>query len=212
MADMSALHGHLKNLKHQAMEMASTVLSLGAVLTEEANRLGREDEVSRLKTLYSSIRHQLDLAKRDEASASYSQSRVNLMLSVGGLVASGIIEMVSENKQASATTGRLLQSLADKQRSFGTVLVCVGPNGLPDDVRVVSISKLARESNRQEFEVVKELQERGCILFSDQAFSLLINRLIDDVREGRLCLPISRGKLSEITLSSQSKLRAKKME
>ncbi len=212
MADMSALHGHLKNLKHQAMEMASTVLSLGAVLTEEANRLGREDEVSRLKTLYSSIRHQLDLAKRGESSVSYSQSKVNLILSLSGLALSSIIKMGSKNKRLSATPGDILMSVANKPYPFGTVLVCIGPRGLPDDIQVVSISQSARESNRQESEVINKLRARSCLLFNEEEFSLLIDKLVVGVREGRLHLPISKKNLSEITLSSQSTFRAKKME
>jgi hypothetical protein len=203
---------YLKNLKHQTRRLTSAGLSLIALFAEEANRLSREDEALRLKALYSSIRQQLDLAKRSEDAASYGHSQAGLIFSLGGLAASGIIGMVSKNKRRSATAGRLLQSLNNEQPPFGRVLVCIDPEGLPDDVRVISISKLARESNRPESEVICELQERGCLLFSEKEFSLLIDRLVDDVREGRLCLPISREKLFDITLQSKSKLGARKVE
>jgi hypothetical protein len=126
------------------------------------------------------------------------------MFSLGGLAASGIIEMVSKNKRWSATAGHLVQSLNNGQRPFGSVLICIGPTGLPGDVRVVSISQLARKSNRPESEVIKELRELGCLLFDEKVFSLLIDKLVDDVREGRLCLPISREILSQVMLSSKS--------
>jgi hypothetical protein len=203
---------YLKNLKHQAKRLTSAGLSLITLLAEEANRLSREDEASRLKALYSSIRQQLGLAKRSEDAASYGHSQAGLIFSLGGLAASGIIGMVSKNKRRSATAGHLLQSLNNEQRPFGRVLVCIDPEGMPDDVRVVSISKLARESNQPESEVIQELQERGCLLFGEKEFSLLIDRLVDDVREGRLCLPISREKLFDITLQSKSKLGARKVE
>ena len=203
---------YLKNLKHQARRLTSAGLSLITLFAEEANRLNREDEASRLKALCSSIRQQLDLAKRSEDSASYGHSKANLIFSLGGLAASGIIGMVSKNKRLSATAGHLLQSLTNEQRPFGSVLVCIGPMGLPDDVRVVSISQSARESNRQESEVINNLQEHDCLLFNENTFSLLNNKLVDDVRKGRLRLPISREKLSEITASNKSKLRPKKVE
>jgi hypothetical protein len=203
---------YLKNLKHQVRRLTSAGLSLITLFAEEANRLSREDEALRVKALYSSIRQQLDLAKRSEDAASYGHSQANLIFSLGGLAASSIIGMVSKNKRRSATAGHLLQSLNNEQPPFGRVLVCIDPEGLPDDVRVVSISKLARESNRPESEVIYELQERGCLLFSEKEFSLLIDRLVDDVREGRLCLPISREKLFDITLQSKSKLGARKVE
>ncbi len=200
MEGLNSFHTHLKNLKHQAKRLTSTCLSLVTQFAQEANRLNREDEASRLKALYSSNRQQLDLAKRSEDSASYGHSKADLISSLGGLALGSIVKRVSKNKQLSAFADYLLESPTNKERPFGSVLVCIGLKGLPDDVRVVSISKLARESNRQESEVIHELQEAGCLLFSEKEFSLLIDRLIDDVREGRLCLPISREKLLEITL------------
>jgi hypothetical protein len=77
-------------------------------------------------------------------------------------------------------------------------MVCVGPEGLPDNVRVISISQLARESNRPQTEIMSKLQDDGYLLFSEEAFSLLIDRLVGDVREGRLHLPVSRDRLVEI--------------
>jgi len=209
---LNSFHTHLENLYQQARKLTSTGLSLMTLFAEEANRLNREDEALRLKALYSSIRQQLDLAKRSEDAASYGHSQANLIFSLGGLALGSIVKRASKNKRLSAFADYLLESPPNKERPFGSVLVCMGPEGLPDDVRVVSISKLARESNRQESEVIHELQETGCLLFSEKKFSLLIDRLIDDVREGRLCLPISREKLSKITASSKSKLGAKKVE
>jgi len=200
MESLNSFHTYLKELHHQAKRLTSAGLSLITLFAEEANRLSREDEALRLKALYSSIRQQLSLAKRSEDAASYGHSQAGLIFSLGGLAASGIIGMVSKNKRRSATAGHLLQSLNNEQRPFGKVLVCIGPKGMPDDVRVVSISKLARESNQPESEVINELQERGCLLFSGNTFSLLINKLVDDVRKGRLRLPTSREKLSQITL------------
>jgi len=203
---------YLKNLKHQASRLTSSAFSLSTLFTEEANQLSREDEASRLRASYSSIRQQLDLAKRNEDSASYGHSQADLIFSLGVLTLGGIVKRVSKNKQLTSFADYLLESPANKERPFGLVLVCIGLKGLPDDVRVVFISKLARESNRPESEVINELQERGCLLFSENEFSLLIDRLVDDVREGRLCLPISREKLSKITASNKLKLRPKKVE
>jgi hypothetical protein len=211
MADMNALHDQLKNLRDRAVELASTVLSLGTVLTEEANQLSREDEVSRLKVVYSSTRQQLDIAKRSEDSARYGHSKANLIFSLARLGLSATA-MVSKNKQLSTISRHLVENPISKERPFGNVLVYIGPDGLPNDVEVVSVSRLARESNRPESEVINKLRARGCLLFSKEEFSLLVDKLVIGVREGRLHLPISKENLSEITLSSQSTLRAKKME
>ena len=192
-------HGtYLKNLLRQARRLTSSAFSLSAIFAEEANRLSREDEASRLRALYYAIVVQLDRVKWSETSASHGYSQADLIISLGGLAAGSIIKMVSRNKQLSAFADYLLKSPTNKERPFGLVLVCIGPEGLPDDAGVVSVSQLARDSNRLESDVINKLQEGGYLLFSEKAFSLLIDKLIDGVLEGRLLLPISTEKLCEI--------------
>ena len=120
------------------------------------------------------------------------------------------IQMASEDKRALAFSDHLLKNLGGKERPYGMVLVSIGPKGLPDDVGVVSVSELARESDREESEVISKLRERGHLLLSEEAFSRLIDRLIADVQEGRLLLPVPAEKLAEILTSSWIKLKAGK--
>jgi hypothetical protein len=209
---MEGLTSHsacLRDLQRQARELTSDSLSLVNLFAEESSRLNRQDEASRIRALYSSIRRQLNEAKRLESAASYGHSRAKLITAVGGLAVGSIIKMTSKDKGLLAFSDHLLRNLGGKERPFGTVAVCIGPKGLPDDVGVISISELARESNREESEVISKLRERGHLLFSEEAFSRLIDRLVADVQEGRLLLPVPAEKLAEILTSSWVKLKAK---
>ena len=210
MESLKSYHNRLQSLQHQAERLTATGLSLITLFAEEANRLSREDEASRLRTLYHTLTEQLGQVKRDEDSASYGHSKARLVASLGGLVVGVAIKMASKDKQLSAFSDHLLNNLGGKRLPFGLVFVFIGPKGLPDDARVVSIARLARESNREESEVINELQERGYLLFSEEAFPLLIDKLTDDVQEGRLLLPVPTEKLAEIRTSSWVKLETKK--
>jgi hypothetical protein len=196
----------LKNLLYQARRLTSTALSLISLFDEEAIMLNRRDEASRLKALYSSIRQQLHEVGRSEDAAEYGHVRVDMISSLGGLAVSGIVKSVSKNKRLSEFADYVFESPTCKEHPFGKVLICIGPKGLPDDVRVVSISQLARESNREENEVINELQEHGYLLLGEKAFCLLIEKLIDDMQEGRRHLPVSMKELSEIKVSGTSDL------
>ena len=211
MESLKSFHDHLENLQHQARKLTSAGLSLTTLFAEEANRLSREDEASRLRALYRAVVEQLERVKRDEGSASYAHSQVNQKVSLIALGMAAGRAMVSKNNRLSRISNSL-KSAGIKKLPFGNVLVCIGPKGLPDDVEVISISRLARESKRPESDVINELQKRGYLLLSKEAFSLLIDKLVDDIREGRLRLPISREKLSEIRTSSLFKPEAKKSE
>jgi hypothetical protein len=45
---------------------------------------------------------------------------------------------------------------------------------------------------------VNDLRENGYLLFREETFSYLVDKPVADVRQGRLCLPVSREKLAEI--------------
>jgi len=197
MESLKSFHDHLENLQHQARKLTSAGLSLTELFAEEAKRLSREDEASRLRALCHAVVEQLERVKRNEGSESYAQSQVNMKVSLIALGMSAGRAMVSKNNRLSRISDSL-KSAGIEKLPFGNVLVCIGPKGLPEDVEVISISRLARESKRLESEVVNELQKRGYLLLSKEAFSLLIDKLVDAVRKGRLCLPISGEKLSEI--------------
>jgi hypothetical protein len=198
MEGMMPNSAYLKNLRCQVKKLTAAVLPLSNMFAEEAVHLSCRDEASRLRELHFSIGQQLDRAKSSEDTASYGYSKANLIVSLGGLAIGGTIKMLSQNKGLQAFSDHLLNSLGGEKRPFGRVLICVGPRGMPDDVQVVSISRLARESKREESEVIDELQRHGCLLFSEKAFSLLIDKLACDVQEGRLRSPVCREKLIEI--------------
>ena len=133
--------------------------------------------------------------KRIEISASFGHSQANLVLFPVRLALTAIF---SKNNRQSAVMDYLRRGTEDRYRPFGTVMVRVGPKGLPQDAKAVSISQLARDSSRPETEIVNRLQEDGYLVFSEEAFSSLTDKLVADVRRGKLRLPISREKLAEI--------------
>ncbi len=209
MENLRSHHIHLENLQHQMRRLTATGVSLITLLTEEANRLSREDEVSRLKALYRVVVNQSQQVESSENSARGRHIKRGLSFSVAGLFANIAATEISKSKPVSLVLRHLFDSPGDEQRPFGRVLVCIGPEGLPDDAGVVSISQLAREANREESGIINKLREHGYLLLGEKAFSLLIDRLVADVREGRLRLPVSREKLAEITASGEPKPEAK---
>ncbi len=189
MESLKSYHNRLQSLQRQAERLTATGLFLITLLAEEVKRLNREDEASRLKAVYNAVVEQLDRVECSESSASYAQSQVNQTASMFTLGMSLGRSMVSKGNRLS-TFSNSLSSVSNKKPPFGNVVVCIGPGGLPGDVEVVSISQLARESNRPESEIIQKLQKGGCLLSSQERFSRLIDKLVIDVREGRLYLPI----------------------
>jgi hypothetical protein len=195
MESLKSFHDRLKNLQPQGRRLIETMVALNALFAEEEIRQKREDEASILMTVRCAVVEQLEELKRIEASASLGYSQANAALFPAGL---SLTALFSKNDMRSAITDYLRRGPGDRDRPFGKVTVRVGPKGLPDDAKAISISELARDSNRLEPEIVNGLQEDGYLLFSEEVFSSLIDKLVADVCQGRLRLPVSREKLAEI--------------
>jgi hypothetical protein len=195
MEGLKSFHDRLKDPQPQGKRLIETMVALNALFAEEEMWQKQEDDVSILKRVHRAIVQQLQELKHMETSASLGQSEANAKLFPAGLA---FTAMFSGNDMGSAIADYFRRGPIDRHRPFGTVMVCVGPKGLPDDAKAVSISQLARDSNRPQPEIVNGLRENGYLLFSEETFSYLIDRLAADVRQGKLRLPVSREKLADI--------------
>ena len=190
MEGIESFHTYLKNFQHQAGILAEAAVSLSKSFGAEADRLTREDGVQRLKAIHAAVAEELERARRLESTASYGYTKANLPFSITGSIVKIIVAASTENQRALKFVNQVFDTSTERKPPYGTVMVCVGLKGLPDDVRVVSISELAREGNLSESETMQKLRKSGYLLFNQEAFSRLIDKLVIDVREGRLHLPI----------------------
>lgn len=209
MENLKQFHSQLKNLQSRAKKLTESGLALNSIFAQEEIRLKREDEASSLRAVYRAVVEQLQRLERTEASAERGHGQASFIFSLGGLA---VTAMLSKGNRLSAMRDYLLREPTHKQQPFGLVMVCIGPKGLPDDVRGVSISQLARESNRLESQIINKLREDGYLLFSEHIFSILIDGLSAQIRAGELNLPVSRDKLAEITGLKKPKPRIKVTE
>ena len=212
MESLESFYAYLRNIRHQTGILAEAAISLGKSFEAEADRLTREDGAQRLKSIHAAVAEELERSRRLESAASYEYTKAILPFSITGSIVKIIVTATTENQRVRNLVDHVVDASAEKKRPYGTVMVCVGSKGLPDDVRVISISELARKSNLSESRTIQELRICGYLLFNQEAFSSLIDKLLIDVREGRLHLPISSEKLAEVGTSGYLRLETKKAE
>lgn len=171
------------------LEMGSACQSLNNFFVTGADRIAREPDVKTLRSLATRLKHQFEEAVLSEDSARSSLAKLDAGINVGNLFVTGIGLAIGKRGWVEGVE-RFEKIRAGRQHCFGMIMVCVGQDGLPDDVKIVSISELARIQNRDEDEIVQELQQRGKLLFSPDGFLELLDEFIGKLREGKLRLPI----------------------
>ena len=195
----------VEKLLQRAREQREALKLLNDSLVRESKRLYRYDQSIRLRYLKIYIIQKVNNARGDELSAS-SRFPVDdlLTFTMKFALGEGIMAMTKQERKDSFLT-RLINNEQPKQRPFGKVMVEIGPNGLPDGVEVVAVSRLARRHSVSESAVVQELQAKGLILMTSEDFNNLIDKLEQKVLDGTMSLPISPEQIrSELTGHGQS--------
>ena len=195
MATVKSVSGDFEGFRSEAKALTETGAALNAAFDREEARLNRHDEASSLQALRQRIVDELQRLREAEALMRRDHGRANLVSSLGELA---VTALVAQGNRLSAIADCLLHGSARRQQPFGLVMAYVGPGGLPEDAGALPISELARESGQPQPEVMGRLWEEGYLLFTEESFSLLIDRLAGDIRAGKLHLPVSREKLVEI--------------
>jgi len=187
---MTTNNNSLKDLRARAANLVSAAGSLATQFQEEEVRLKRGDEVTRIHALRAAIIRDIKSVRFEETRAGYSHSQARAFNNLVGLGAA-LAAKASNNDGFREISDNLFERPANSKAPSGTVLVRIGPGGVPQDVHAVSVSYLARESGQDEFRVMEELKKAQNLLLDGEKFSDLIDRLADEILHGTLSLPIS---------------------
>ncbi len=154
-------------------------------------QLIRHDQVARLRILKSRIMEEVQNIKRSE-SASQSSANTRALLSSGTAFIFGSLFMAEMGRKDALDIGSRMAELSlTKNIPFGLVLIAIGKEGLPEDLKIIPVSRFARESTKTEPEVEVSWKHDGYLLVTPEQFAELLDKAAQAVLDGSLCLPIA---------------------
>jgi hypothetical protein len=181
----------LKELQCQLRKLIAAVEELGPVLDLCAKSVVERDQAFSLDNLKARIMREVEDARIREVVASNEFNKRKLTKGALNFAAGALFAAIAGQRDPLSRGARLIQHVLDQKAPFGTVLVAVGKEGLPHDVAVVSLSRLARESGKEEQQVRDTLEELGHLLIEPDMFALLMDNLKRKVLDGSVSLPVS---------------------
>ncbi|MCJ7743648.1 MAG: hypothetical protein MUO99_03710 [Dehalococcoidales bacterium] len=191
--------GSTRRLRGQAIAAEE----LAEAFVGTATLLLRHDQAAHLRSLRARVVAEVEYAERREASAPSRFTESKLAWGLIRFSASGLLGAVAGDKDPLATALNAAKSTVDKSAPFGTVLVAVGKQGIPDDVEVISLSRSARRSGMSESEVRAILDSRGCFLTDPETFAAAVEEIEHRVLDGAVSLPLSREEFAKVALSKR---------
>jgi hypothetical protein len=189
MADIEVNSQYLYDLRKQLREIMSDCQTLNIFFVTGAVRIAREPDVKTLQNLTNKIKQQVEEAVSREERERSSTANWDNGVKIGSAFVTVISSSIGKHGWIEGAE-RIVKRRTGKRHCFGMIMICVGKGGLPNDVHVVSISELARSQNREESEIIREIQQRGEWLFSPEVFLQMLDTIIEQLHRGELRLPI----------------------
>jgi hypothetical protein len=188
----------LQEMSRRLTDQIAAVNELAAVFAQGSRDILRHDQAASLRILKTRIMNQVQNIEQTEADTKVGQIKTSLVNGLQAFVVGSFL---------SAATGisdqpfkfRLGHALAgfSKVIPYGKVLIAVGKKGVPDDVSIVPVSRLARESKRTEPEAEASLKHDGYLLMAPEKLAQLLDKVERAVLDGSLSLPINVDRLTK---------------
>ncbi len=199
MEGIAACKRQLETLIDRATAQTMAIEALADVFAQEAVGLLKRDQARRLYRVKGEVITQVAHVQSIEEATRCGFSEGRFINGILKLVAGSLGAAMSRSREHPLLRGaRIAAREFERIPPFGTVVVAVGPGGVPDDIVVVPVSRLARESSRPESAIIAELKSRGHLVLTPREFSNMLDDLVHMVLEGTAALPATSDKLEKI--------------
>ncbi len=179
-------------------QQVAAIKQLMVAFAESNIQLIRHDQVTRLGLLRAIIMQEVENIKRIE-SAAQSGSIKGVWFESGAKFVIGSLLAASSGRDPLDTGMGMVESVLSKKVPYGTILIAIHEKGLPDDLKIVPVSRFARESNKTESEVETDWKHDGSLLMSPEKFAELLDKVEREILDGSYSLPVGIDRLSLLT-------------
>lgn len=185
-------HEQVDKAGSQIDELCRAIEILQQALAGESERLCQRDQADMLRAMAVRVAQKVERYRRLESAAAASFNKGSLVGGVAMFVVGALgATMAGRGEFAVSFGARMAADTWKDKKSFGRVLVTIGAGGIPDDVDVVNVSRETRDTGKSETAIEDELKAGGHLPMTPESFSLKMESLERDVREGIVTLPIA---------------------
>jgi len=186
------LSTRIKQLSLEVEQQTVAISELAVSFADGAQRQVRSDQAILLRSLKTRIMWEVENIRRMELAA---QSRANNITLFGkapaAFIFGSLYTAATRHKDAYKPGVKLAGSVLSKKIPFGMVLIGIGKEGLPEDLKIIPVSRFARESNKTEPEVEMSWKHDGSLLMSPEEFAELLDKVEREILDGSASLPMA---------------------
>jgi len=164
---------------------------LSVAFVESDIQLIRHDQVVRLRILKARIMSEVEKSSKWSQQHKWGLLKEPLFGGAAAFISGSLYTAATRHKDAYKTGVKLAGSVLSKKVPFGMVLIGIGKEGLPEDIKSIPVSRFARESTKTEPEVETSWKHDGYLLVTPEQFAELLDKVESGVLDGSASLPMA---------------------
>lgn len=185
----------VETMRFEIDQQVIAIKGLVDAFTKSDIQLIRHDQAASLRILKIRIMNEVHKIERMEASAQYGNNKGVILGAGAAFIFGSLFVAATRHKDAYKAGARFAASVLSSKAPFGNVLITIKGQGIPEGVKVVSISHLARESSMSDSKVETSLKHDGYLLMTRGQFAEFLDKMERAVIDGSVCLPLARNEV-----------------
>jgi len=182
----------IKQLSLEVKKQTVAVRELAVNFTDGEQRQARSDQATLLRNLKTGILWKVENIRQMELAAQRSDNKITLFgKAPAAFIFGSLYTAATRHKDAYKTGIKLAGSVLSKDIPFGRVLISIGKEGLPENLKVISVSRFARELNKTESQVETSLKGNGYLLMPPEVFVKVLEKMEREILDGSVSLPMA---------------------
>ena len=197
MASLTNYHLHIQEMRRQLKRQVDALVMLGDRFAREAQYQYQHDQARSLDELMKRVEQEIKDMKGMETAASIGFMKGAVIFSLAQFAIGSLLAAAIRSDEHPLSVGaRLAESSLERTATFSNIVIAVGTGGLPYNVKTISVSKLARDHDKEDSEVIATLESSFHVMTIDNFF-IILEDLKGKVLQGVLTLPVSASYLDK---------------
>lgn len=178
------LRGLKSKLSNKLAILTGDVSELNNVLNSTAISLRQKDQIAFLHALKTRTMKEVQNEQMAESEAERYFNKSKAISGIASFPLGSIIAATLNQKNPLSIGAKMFSRELGKMAPFGRVLITIGGKAAFDDISIISVSRLAREREGTESEIILSLRDKKLLLLSPERFCHVLDLLEKELKNG----------------------------
>ena len=181
---LNELRGLISKLSNKLAKLAGDVSELNNILNSTVASLRQRDQIASLQALKSRVMKEVENGQMAEYEAERYFIKRKIITGIVSFPIGSFIAAALNQKNPLSIGAKMFDKELDKKAPFGRFLITIGDKAPFDDISVICVSRLAREREVTESEIISSLRDNNYLILSPEKFCHALDRLEKEFKNG----------------------------